>query len=944
MFKGFGLAKKIAGGFVVILILLIMLAFAGRMGLIRVVDRVAVAGGFQSLVNLILDARQSEKQFILTNDADAVDRVNKNIAKLKAEIQKISESNSDGNLEKDIQGIVKGLDEYGSVFGEYADLARQKDTLMADMNQKAGDAFEISAKIRDEQKTAYDALMEESETLIYQMRLRVGVAGRINENFLQARGYRMVIGETSNNSISMITQWKRFHSNIKKELEGSLSLMTEEAAKTWHGKITDAQGVLISASEAYFKDKNRENNQVLIRAAKEMEQAVARFHQEVQELLEFYLEDIRIFSGQMMELSSTADQVANILLSTRILEKDFIRSENEDIFYRITRDIGGIGTAISTVKESIDDGDKTKPLDGIQDAVDKYVASFNAYARLMKKQQAAKSSMESAAQGIEAACLKAKDEMMTEMEGQIGSSTAVITVVSLVALVLGLLIALFLTRIIIHPINQVVEALKDISQGEGDLTRRIDIDTKDEIGELAHWFNRFISRLNNIIVEIGANSETVTAASGELLAVSEVMAEDSDNLARRSNSVSLAAGEMSTGMNSVAAASEQASTNLVTVAGAAGQMTLTLNEVAQNCDKARLVSENAAAGVERASRRVDLLGASATDISKVTQVITDIAGQTNLLALNATIEAARAGEAGKGFAVVADEIKGLAAQTAAATHDIKEKIQGIQASTHDTVRDVEQINQVISEVTDIVSTIAAAIEEQSASAAQVSENIDQASGGISEVNENVAQSSQVSVEIAGEISKVKDVSVDMTGRSSKMKRNAEELSALSGRLRDMIGVFKVSVENSGAEKASGIKAEDIPDLMPWGKRLMIGLTRVDDQHKELVSMVNELHRAMKMKIGAREAGNILQRLADYTVYHFGFEETLFDEYRYPEVAAHKEIHSDLVAKVIQIQEDFNAGKAALSMELMDFLTHWLKEHIMKTDKAYVPFLKEKGVD
>ncbi len=212
----------------------------------------------------------------------------------------------------------------------------------------------------------------------------------------------------------------------------------------------------------------------------------------------------------------------------------------------------------------------------------------------MKNQQAVKIKMEKAAAEIQGICLKSKDEMHDQMESQIISSTAVISIVSLIAVVFGILIAIFLTRIIITPIKQVVAALKDISQGDGDLTQRIDINTKDEIGELAKWFNAFISRLNNIIVDIGSNSETVSASSGELLVVSEAMAEDSESLAGRSNSVATAAEEMSASMNSVAAASEQASTNLQTVADAASQMKLTLNEVAQNCDKARNVSDNAA--------------------------------------------------------------------------------------------------------------------------------------------------------------------------------------------------------------------------------------------------------------------------------------------------------------------------------------------------------------
>ncbi|WDP92843.1 MAG: bacteriohemerythrin [Desulfobacter sp.] len=943
MFKGISLAKKIAGGFAVILVLLVLLAVAGRMGLTRVVDRVAAAGRFQAMANLILDARQNEKQFILTNDAGTLEKVKTDITAIKAEISKIAGANGKGELKKSIRRIEDGLEAYGGAVDQYADMARQKDSLMTGMDDKAGSAMEIATKIRDEQKAGYDALMEESDIRMSQMRIRVGAASRIQENFLQAGGYRMVLAGSADQSISMVTQWKRYHANIKKELDGSASMMDEETAKTWHSNVGLSQEKLIEAAETYFRKKTADNNKALIKASQDMERAVTRFSQELQELLEFYIEDVRILSGQIMALSSGADQVANTLLGVRILEKEFIRNEDPELFQQITEKLQGIDQGIPAIKEAIDDPEKTQVLDGIQAAVDDYARSFKAYARLMGEQQAAKSAMEKTAAEVQAACLREKDGMEKQMAGQITTSTAVITAVSLIAVAAGFIIALVLARMIIGPIRQVVEALKDIAQGEGDLTRRIDIDTRDEIGDLAKWFNRFISRLNHIIVDIGTNSETVTAASGELLTVSETMAEDSGDLAQRSNSVAAAADQMSSGMTSVAAASEQAAGNLATVAEAAGQMKLTLNEVAVNCDRARSVSENAEAGAERATLRVGRLGDSARDITAVTEVITDIAEQTNLLALNATIEAARAGEAGKGFAVVANEIKGLAAQTADATKDIKEKIQGIRSASDDTVKDVEEINRVISEVREIVSAIAAAIEEQSAAAAQVAENIEQASGGIGEVNENVAQNSLVSSEIAQDISRVKDVSDGMTEQSGRMKNSARELAELSGRLRDMIGVFKVAAEGSATLSPSAVSSHDIPDLMPWGERMMIGLSDVDEQHRELVAMVNELHRAMKLKAGAREAGQILKRLADYTVYHFGFEEELFDAHGYPETDAHKKIHQDLVAKVVEIQEDFNQGKAALSMELMEFLTRWLREHILKTDKAYVPFFKEKGL-
>ncbi len=514
-------------------------------------------------------------------------------------------------------------------------------------------------------------------------------------------------------------------------------------------------------------------------------------------------------------------------------------------------------------------------------------------------------------------------------------------VISVFIIIFAIAVVWIMASRIVRPINATVEALKDISEGDGDLTQRIVIQSQDEIGELAKWVNIFIARLNKIIVNIGLDAETVSASSEELLSVAELMQEDSENLTGKSDAVAAAAGEMSQSMGSVAAASEQAAGNLASVTDSAGQMKQNLTQVAENCSKARQITQTAAETVNAATSKVARLGSSAKDITKVTEVITDIAEQTNLLALNATIEAARAGDAGKGFAVVAGEIKGLAAQTADATMDIKQRIEEIQNSSNATVQEVEQITQVISEVTAIVSQIAEAIEEQSGYASEVAKNIGQASSGIREVNENVVRSSKVSTEISDDIAEVNDVSEEMTQRSIQMKQSAQDLSSLSGKLRNMIGVFKVSVDEAGVDTDTNILPEQINDLMPWGRRLALGIPEIDKQHKELVAMVNELHRAMRMKKGAHEAGSILTRLANYTVYHFEYEEKLFDAHGYPDTTNHKKIHKDLVAKVMAFSKEFEQGRAALSMDLMKFLTDWLKNHIMKTDKAYAPFLKDK---
>jgi methyl-accepting chemotaxis protein len=351
------------------------------------------------------------------------------------------------------------------------------------------------------------------------------------------------------------------------------------------------------------------------------------------------------------------------------------------------------------------------------------------------------------------------------------------------ALLLGC-VALLSVTLLIKPVEAVAKRLEDIAQGEGDLSKRLQVKSMDEVGRLAKWFNVFVDKLQAIISAVAQNAETVSASAEKLTAISRQMSSGAATMSSQSNTVSAAAEQMSANIISVAAASEEAATNMSMVATSAEEMSATINEVAQNSEKARTISGQAVSHVHQTCAKIDALGVAATAIGKVTEIITDISAQTNLLALNATIEAARAGEAGKGFAVVAK-------QTAEATLDIKNQVSGIQRSTGETVDEIGRIQQVIEEVNNTVATIAAAVEEQSVTTKEIAENVGQAAHGIQSVNESIAQSSTVAGEIAQDISSVNAGAEEMANASQQVNLGSEELSRLSCELQTMIGGFKV---------------------------------------------------------------------------------------------------------------------------------------------------------
>jgi len=326
--------------------------------------------------------------------------------------------------------------------------------------------------------------------------------------------------------------------------------------------------------------------------------------------------------------------------------------------------------------------------------------------------------------------------------------------------------------------------------GKGNLSVPIEVGGSDEIASIGEALSNMATKLREVIQQIHEQARDLSESSDSLSGVSIDLSNGTRQAADQADSVAAATEEMSSNMNSVAAASEQASTNVHLVADAIEEILTSVEQEARQTAEAQEITRHAVTLAASSSEKVDALGVAAAEISKVTEVITEISEQTNLLALNATIEAARAGEAGKGFAVVANEIKELAKQTAEATREIKNKIASIQGSTNETVEEIRQISSVIGEVDAIVSEITMAVQEQSATSGEISQNVTQAAEGIAEVNENVAQSSVVSSEIAQNIAETSSVVSRLSGSGEEIKNTAQHLAAQVSALQELTDKFQ----------------------------------------------------------------------------------------------------------------------------------------------------------
>ena len=346
---------------------------------------------------------------------------------------------------------------------------------------------------------------------------------------------------------------------------------------------------------------------------------------------------------------------------------------------------------------------------------------------------------------------------------QAGMTLVIVTVASVA---LGMALAWFITRSIVPPLRAAVGLAE--TAAKGDLTQKLDVVRRDEIGQLCTALNHMIEGLHANIIQVALNAESLAGASQELSATSTQVSTNSEETSAQSNVV--------------AAAAEQVSRNIGSVATAADELSSSVKEIATQTANASKVAGEAVQLTATANNTIAQLGASSTEIGHVIKVITSIAEQTNLLALNATIEAARAGEAGKGFAVVANEVKELARQTAKATDDISRKINQIQGDSQAAVNAVKQIADIIQRIDQIQTTIAGADEEQAATTNEITQNVNEAARGSSEIAKNIVN--------------VSEVAKNSAGAASNTSAAAEELSRLSTELAKVVNQFKLSQETT----------------------------------------------------------------------------------------------------------------------------------------------------
>ncbi len=568
------------------------------------------------------------------------------------------------------------------------------------------------------------------------------------------------------------------------------------------------------------------------------------------------------------------------LLLARLYVQKYLTSNDQASVEQVWKQFKSMESNLNSLSKELQNPEQSKLLEQAVAAKQRYIDGFANYFEITTKRNKlidetlnkTGPKITELVEDIRTNIRNVQDEIGPRVEKSNSQAVNVIIIVSLSALIAGVVLVLLITQSVVKQLGgdpaEIAEIADKIANRE--LTLSSAKSSKNAVGVYANMI-KMAENLSNIIKEIAQTTNNLAGSSKELSSVSTQMAAAAEEMTSQSGMVAAASEQVSASVSTVASAAEESSasvsniatmteemsstfsnvaqsanktaqnvsqmahdSNLIStginrVATAVEQMTVSLNEVAKNTSQASRVSQSASEATEKINEKMMALVKASKQIGKVVGVIKDIADQTNMLALNATIEAAGAGEAGKGFAVVAGEVKALAKQSAEATDEISGQIDQIQNSTNMVVDAIAEISKVITDIAGINETIASAVEEQTSTAGEISRSITENAHTIKDVAKKAGESSELVNEIArstDEISKV-----------------ASEVARHVGELSNGIG----EVARSSAEAAKGVDdiSQNIQGISMASKETAIGANHTNQSSRELSEIAASLSDIIK---------------------------------------------------------------------------------------------------
>jgi methyl-accepting chemotaxis protein len=355
----------------------------------------------------------------------------------------------------------------------------------------------------------------------------------------------------------------------------------------------------------------------------------------------------------------------------------------------------------------------------------------------------------------------------------------------------GLISFLIGKNTIIRFIGTVAAEMREIADGEGNLTKRLEVKSDDQVGLLANHFNLFMSKLQQIIDQINSSVLVAASLTTELSAVANQLYNGTKEIDLQTSTVASSNNQLVANISSISTDAALLSSTADAVSQEINLVNDSLAEVSKSCSKELAITVEAKREIGISKQGIDRLTSAVDSISTIVNLITSISEQTNLLALNAAIEAVSVGEAGKGFAVVASEVKNLARTAGKASLSITDEIQKIRHDTQITAASISRILLIIDDMHNISQIIETAVGRQSSAIAEIAVNGTDVRTRTQSVSRNVEESARGLTAISSALESISGTIAETTSGISQIHASVEELARVSDTLKKLFAAFRV---------------------------------------------------------------------------------------------------------------------------------------------------------